>query len=108
VVDPKAALASDGLGERGDGLLAQVFDGPAGGADQVVMMPGLTPDIGGNVPGPLQPLGQAGADQGVERAKHGRAPDVGMLLAHALVQFLRRGLFFGLRQYRGDRQPLRG
>jgi hypothetical protein len=108
VVDPKPTLASDGLGERGDGLLPQVFDGPAGGADQVVMMPGLTPDVGGNVPGAFQPLGQAGGDQRIERAKDGRAPDVGMLLAHPLVQFLRGGLFSGLRQHRGNREPLRG
>src|SRR4029077_7556992 len=108
VVDSKAALASDGLGERGDGLFPEVFDGPAGGTDQVVMMPRLTPDIGRDVPGPLQPLGGAAADQRVERAEDGGAPNVGMLLAHPLVEFLRRGLFSGLPQHRGNREPLRG
>ena len=108
MVDSKSALASDGLGEWGHGLFPEVFDGPAGGADQVVMMSRLTPDVGGDVPRPLQPLGEAGADQRVERAKDGGAPDVGMLLAHPLVQFLRRGLFSGLRQHRRNREPLRG
>jgi hypothetical protein len=108
VVDPKAALAGDRLGERGDGLLAQVFDGPAGGADQVMMMPGLTPDVSRNVPRPLQSLGQPSSDQRIERPKHGRAPNVGMLLADPLIQFLGRGLFSGLRQHRGNREPLRG
>lgn len=46
MVDPKATLASDGLGERRDGLLTEVFNGPAGGANQVMVMTGLAPDIG--------------------------------------------------------------
>ena len=108
MVDPEAALASDGFGERGDRLLPQVFDRPAASADQVVMMPGLAPDIGGDVSRPLQALGQTGAHQRVQRAKDGRAADVGMLLANSLVEFLRRGLLSGLRQHRGDRESLRG
>jgi hypothetical protein len=66
VVDSKAALASDGFGERGDGLLAQVFDRPAGGADQVMVVAWLAPDIGRHVPGPLKALGEPGANQRVE------------------------------------------
>jgi len=108
MVDPKAALARDGFGERGDRLLPQVFDRPAGGADQVVMMSWLAPDVGGHVPGPLQALREAGRNQRIERAKDGCAPDVGMLLDNPLVEFLGGGLFPGLRQHRGDREPLRG
>ena len=66
MVDPKPTLARDRLRQWGDRLFAQVFDGPAGGADQVVMMPGLAPDVGGNVPGPLESLRQSGGDQPVE------------------------------------------
>jgi hypothetical protein len=88
VVDPKPTLASNRFGERGDGVLAQVFDRPAGGADQVVVMARLAPDVGGNVARPLESLRQPSRDQGVERPKHGSPADVGMLLADPLVQFL--------------------
>jgi hypothetical protein len=108
VVDSKAALARNGFGEWGDGFLPQVFDCAAGGADQMVMMSRLAPDIGGDVSRSLQPLGQPGAYQRIERAKDGGAPDVSMLLADPLVQFLRRCLFPGLRQHGGNREPLRG
>jgi hypothetical protein len=108
VVDSKAALARNRFGEWGDGFFPEVFNRAAGGADQVVMMSRLTPDIGGDVPRPLQPLGQPGTHQRIERAKDGRPPDVGMLLADPLVQFLRRCLFPRLRQHRGNREPLRG
>ena len=66
MIDPKSTLAGDRFRERGDRLLPQVFDRPAGGADQVVMVPGLAPHISGHVPRPLEALGQAGADQPVE------------------------------------------
>ena len=108
MIDPKAPLARNCLGERGDGLFAEVFDRPAGGADQVVVMTGLAPDVGGDVAGPFQPLRQPGGDQGIEGPKHGRPTDVGVPLADPLVQLLGRGLFAGLRQHLGDRQPLRG
>ncbi len=108
MVDPKATLTGDAVGERRDRLLPQVFDRPAGGADQVVVMSRLAPDIGRDMPRPLQPLGKPGADQRIERAKDGRTPNVGMLLAHPFVQFLRRGFFPGLRQHRGNREPLGG
>jgi hypothetical protein len=89
VVHPKAALARDGFSQRSDRLLPQVFDRPAGGADQVVMMPRLTPDVSRHVPGPLQALSEASRNQRIERAKDGCAPDVSMLLANPLVEFLR-------------------
>jgi hypothetical protein len=106
VVDPKAALARDRLGEWRNRLFVEVFDRPARGANQVMMMAGLAPDIGGDVTGSLEPLGQPGAYQGVERAKHRRAADVGMLPAHPLVQLLSGGFFPGLRQHRGDGESL--
>jgi hypothetical protein len=108
VVDSKATLARNGFGEWGDRFLPQVLDRAAGGADQVVMMARLAPDVRGDVPRTLQPLGQPGAHQRIERAKDGRAPDVGMPLAHPFVQFLRRCLFPRLRQHGGNREPLRG
>src|SRR6202011_4507682 len=46
VVDAKAALASNRFGERRDGLLTEVLDRPAGGADQMVVMARLAPDVG--------------------------------------------------------------
>jgi hypothetical protein len=106
MVDPKATLASDRLCKRCDGLLPQVFDRPAGGADQMVMMPGLTPHVGGDVAGALESLRQSGADQSLERPKHRGAADIGMLLANPVVELLRRGFFPGLRQHRGDGEPL--
>jgi len=108
VLDSKATLARNGFGEWGDRLLPQVLDRAAGGADQVVMMSWLAPDIRGYVPRPLQPLGQPGTHQRIERAKHGRAADVGMPLADPFVQFLRRCLFPRLGQHGGNREPLRG
>src|SRR5207237_7475649 len=45
MVDAEAPLARDGLDQRRDRLLPQVFAGPAGGTDQVVMMAGLAPDL---------------------------------------------------------------
>ena len=56
---------------------------------------------------PLEPLRQPGGDQGVERPKHGRPADVGVLLADPLVEFLGRGLLPGLRQHGGNGEPLR-
>ena len=106
MVDPKAALACNRFGERGDGLLPQVFDRPAGGADQMVVMPGLAPNVCGNMARPLEPLCQPGGDQGVERPKDGRPADIGVLLADPLVQFLGRGLFPGLGQHRRNGEPL--
>ena len=108
MVDPKATLARNRFGEWGDRFLPQILDRAAGGADQVVMMSWLAPDIGGDVPRPLQPLGQPCGHQRIERAKDRGAPDVGMLPAHPFVQFLRRCLFPGLRQHAGDREALRG
>jgi hypothetical protein len=107
VIDAKSPLARDGLGEGRNRLFIEVFDRTAGGTDQVMVMTGLTPYVGGHVTRALEPLRQPGGDQGVERPKDRRPADVGMLLAHALVQFLRRGFFPRLRQHRGDRQPLR-
>lgn len=66
MIDPKAALAGDRLGERRHGTLIQLLDVAAGGADQVVMMPWLAPDVRRDVPGPFEPLGEAGCDQAVE------------------------------------------
>ncbi len=66
MIDAKATLARDRLRERRDRFLAKVFYGPAGGADQVVMMAGLTPDVGGDVTRSLEPLRQSGADQPIE------------------------------------------
>ena len=107
MVDPKPPLAGDRLGERRDRLFIEVFDRTAGGADQVMVMARLTPYVGRDVTGSLEALRQAHADEGVEGPKDRRPANVGMLLAHALVQFLRRGFFPRLRQHRGDRQPLR-
>jgi hypothetical protein len=107
VVNPKAALARDRLRQWRDRRLIQVFDRAAGGADQVVMMPGLTPDVSRDVTRSLESLRQAGGDQRIERTKHGGPADVGVFLAHPLIQFLRRGLFPGLRQHDGDGEPLR-
>jgi hypothetical protein len=66
MVDPKATLARDRLGEGCDGLLSQVFDGPAGSANEVVVMAWLAPDVRRDVTGSLEPLRQPGADQPVE------------------------------------------
>lgn len=106
MVDPKATLARDRLGQWRDRFLVEVFDGAAGGANQVMVMTRLTPHVGRDVPRSLESLRQAGGDQRVERAKHGGPADVGMLLAHPLVQLLRRGLLPRLRQHRGDGEPL--
>jgi hypothetical protein len=76
VVDPEAALTRDRLGQRCHCLFVEVFDGPAGGANQVMVMAGLTPDVGGDVTGSLEPLRQPGGDQGVERPKHRRPAEV--------------------------------
>jgi hypothetical protein len=46
MIDAKTTLARDRLRKRRDRFLAKVFYGTAGGADQVVMVPGLAPDIG--------------------------------------------------------------
>jgi hypothetical protein len=107
VVDPEPPLARDRLGEWRDRLFVEVFDRAAGRADQVMVMARLTPHVSGDVTGSLEPLRQACRDQGVERPKDRRPADVGMLLAHALVEFLRGGFFPRLRQHRGDGQPLR-
>ena len=106
MVDPKASLARDRLGQRCDRLFVEVFDGAAGGANQMVVMAGLAPDVGGNVTRSLEPLRQPGGDERVERTKHRRPADVGMLLAHPLVQLLRGGFLPRLRQHRGNGQPL--
>ena len=106
MVDPKASLARDRLGQRCDRLFVEVFDGAAGGANQMVVMARLTPDVGGDVTRALEPLRQPGGDEGVERPKHRRSANVRMLLADALVQFLRRGFFPRLRQHGGDGKPL--
>lgn len=107
MVDAKTALAGDGLRQRRDGLFVQVLHRPAGSANQVMVMARFTPDVGGNVARSLEALRQAGRDQGVERAEHGRPADVRMLLAHALVELLGRGLLSGLGQHRGNGEPLR-
>jgi hypothetical protein len=106
VVDPKASLARDRLGQRCDRLFVEVFDRAAGGANQVVVMARLTPYVGGDVTRALEPLCQPGGDERVERTKHRRPADVRMPLAHALVEFLRGGFFPRLRQNRGDGKPL--
>jgi hypothetical protein len=46
VIDPKPPLARDRLGQWRDRRFVEVFDGPAGGANQVMMMARLTPHIG--------------------------------------------------------------
>ena len=107
MVDPKAPLARDRLRQGRDRRFVQVLNGPAGGADQVMVMTGLTPDVGGGVTRPLEALRQSGGDQRVERSKHRGPPDVGVLLANAFVEFLRRGFLSRLRQHRGDGEPLR-
>jgi hypothetical protein len=107
VVDAEAMLARDALDQWRDRLLPEVLNRPAGGADQVVVMPRLAPDVGGHVPRTFKPLRQAGGDQPVKRAKHRGPTDVGMLLADPVVELLGRGLLAGLGQHAGDRQPLR-
>jgi len=72
----------------------------------MVVMAGLAPDVGGNVTRSLEALRQPGGDERVERTKHRRPADVGMLLAHPLVQLLRGGFLPRLRQHRGNGQPL--
>lgn len=106
MVDPKASLARDRLGQRCDRRFVEVFDRAAGGANQVVVMARLTPHVGGDVTRALEPLRQPGGDQCVERSKHRRPADVRMPLAHALVEFLRGGFFPRLRQNRRDGKPL--
>jgi len=107
VVDSKAPLARDRLRQRRDCLFIQVLDGPAGGTDQVMVMTGLTPDIGGDVAWALEALRQSGANERLERSKHCGPADIGVLLADALVEFLRRRFLSRLRQHRGDGEPLR-
>ena len=85
MVDPKAPLARDRLRKGRDRLFVQVLNGPAGGADQVMVMTRLAPHVGGDVTRPLEALRQSGGDQRVERSKHRRPSDVGVLLANALV-----------------------
>jgi hypothetical protein len=106
VVDAEAMLARNALDQWRDRLLTKVLNRPAGGADQVVMMARLAPDVRRHMPGPLQPLRQARADEPVEGAKYRGPPDIGMLLTDPVVQLLGRGLLAGLRQHRGDRQAL--
>ena len=106
MVDPETALPGDGLGQRRDGAFVEIFDGPAGGADQVMVMARLTPHVGGDMTRALEALRQSGADQRVERSKHRGPSDVGVLSADALVEFLRRRFFARLRQHRGDGKPL--
>ena len=106
MVNPKAALARDRLGEWRDGRLVQVFDRAAGGANQVVMMPGLAPHVGRDMTRPLEPLRQAGGDQGVERSKDRSPADVCVLFTDPLVEFLGRGFFARLRQHRRDGETL--
>src|SRR6266550_6033211 len=72
----------------------------------MMVMTGRAPDVGGNVPGSLEPLRQAGTDQPVERAKDGSPADVGMLPADPVVELLGRGLFPGLLEYAGNGDPL--
>jgi len=107
VVDPKAALPRNRLRQRRNGAFVEIFDGAAGGADQVVMMSRLAPDISRYMTGTLQSLREAGAHQSVQGAEHGRPPDVGVLPADPLVELLRGGLFAGLGQHAGDGEPLR-
>jgi hypothetical protein len=66
MIDPKTALARDRLGERRDSRLVEVLDRPARGADQVMVMARLTPDVGRDVSRSLQPLRQASGHEGVE------------------------------------------
>ena len=106
MIDPKPPLARDRLGERRDRGFVEVFNRAAGSANQVMVMAGLTPHVRGDVTRSLEPLREAGGDQGVERSKHRGPADVGMLLAHPLVQFLRRGFLPRLGQHRRDGEPL--
>lgn len=107
MIDPEAVLPGDRLRKWRNRVLVEVFNRPTGSADQVVMVPGLAPDICGDVPRPLQALRKSGTDQHVQGPEDGRAPDVGMLLAYPFVELESRGLLTGLSQYRGDRNPLR-
>src|SRR5439155_23690697 len=84
-----------------------IFDGPAGGADQVVMMPRLAPDIGRHVTGTLQPLRQPGAHQPIQGAEYSGSPDVSVPLSDSLVKLLGGGLLAGLGQHAGNGEPLR-
>lgn len=88
MIHSKSPLARDRLHQRANRIFAKVFNGAAGGADQVVVMAGLAPDVGGDVPGTLEALRQPGGDEAVERAKHRRPANVGMALADSLVQLL--------------------
>jgi HD-GYP domain-containing protein (c-di-GMP phosphodiesterase class II) len=72
-----------------------------------MVMTGRAPDVCRHVPGTLEALRQAGADQPLERAEHCRPADVGMLPTDAVVQLLGRGLLAGLLQHGGNREPLR-
>src|SRR5207237_7601226 len=107
VVDPEAALPRNCLGQRRNRAFVEIFDGPAGGADQVVMMSRLAPDIGRHMTGTLQSLRQPGAHQPVQGPKPGRPPDVRVPLPDALVELLRGGLLAGLREHAGDGEPRR-
>jgi len=106
VVDAETSLPRNCFGERRNRAFIEIFDSPAGGADQVVMMPRLAPDVGRHMTGTLQPLRQPGAYQPIERAEHGRPPDVGVLFANPLVELLGGGLFAGLGQHARDGEPL--
>ena len=106
MVDAKASLVRDRLGQRGHRMFIELFDGAAGSADQVVVMAWLAPDIGGNMAGPLEALRQACLDEHVHGAEDGRPPDVRMLPTNLLVQLLDGCLLPGSRQRLGDGQSL--
>jgi hypothetical protein len=55
MVDPKAPLPGDRLRQWRDGLFVEVFDGPAGRADEVVVMSRLAPHIRRDVTRALEP-----------------------------------------------------
>ncbi len=66
MVDPEAAGPDDRLGERGDGVLVQLFDRAAGGAYQVMVMTWFAPHVGRDMSRALQALSQAGLDQRIQ------------------------------------------
>ena len=96
MVDAKAALVRNRRGERRDGVLAQVLDVTAGGADQVMVVARLAPHVGRDVARALEPLGEPGGNQSIERTEDRGAPNIRMATPNPVVDLLRRGLFSGL------------
>lgn len=88
VVDLKAHVARQALGDRPDVGLVDLLDATAARAGEVVVVLRKTGHVGVHVSILLETPGDAGLDEGLQRAEDGRSSDARLLLPEAAVELV--------------------